>query len=477
MAVRPAAAETRPSYGGKVIASLTSAPTSVDPLAAQSYAEVTFAALVFDTLYAVDAQGQVVPHLAEGMPVVSEGGLEARIKLRDGVKWSNGKDLRAADALASLQRAASAPATEWALAPVKKLAREKETLVLTLRRPTPELAQLLAVAQLAITPGGKAPTARNLVGSGPFYVKKLAEHRLDLLAAPDHFAGRAYVDRITLRWFDKPDDEARAYEAGEADVSLRGAVAFAGHTPKYATDVVDGTATILVFLGFGRAHPDLDADRDFRRAVSLAQSRSALKHVGAGERVLPALLPEAPDLGGASPASTEIAARIADARAALGKKGAKVALELIVDQTRPDDADVASRVVAALDELGLQVTYTALDPAEFARRVAAGKCDLYIGQLVAPATEASWEYALAFAAGGDRWPIAALQTGKFTRATAAAAFAERLPIVPLFHRAVRAHYRKTLSGVAFDALGRLPYAGVFFFAQTAAAGAAAGGGK
>src|SRR5262249_12153554 len=113
------------------------------------------------------------------------------------------------------------------------------------------------------------------------------------------------------------DAEAGAYEAGEADFSLRGAVGFAGHEPKHPTGALEGPATILAYLAFGRAHAEVTGDVDFRRAVSLALGRAALRHLGSGERVIPALAPASPDLGGPTPGPEEAAAPVAAAPAAL----------------------------------------------------------------------------------------------------------------------------------------------------------------
>lgn len=466
-----ARAETRPRYGGNVVASLTSAPASIDPLAAQSWAEVVLATLVFDGLYRIDANGAPRPHLASGDPQLSSDKKTARIPVRAGARFHDGRMITAADVVASLKRAQGAAQGEWLLAPVAKIKKDGDVVVLTLRRPVPELTTLLAAPQLAITPGGKAPSTRAPVGSGPFAVKKIASdaRRIELAAFAEHFAGRPYADALTLRWFADADEEAVSYEAGAADVSLRGAVAFAGHQPKYPTASVDGPATTLVYLGFGDAHPAILDDADFRRAVSLAVNRGGLKLVGSGERVVPATLPEAPDLGGATPSSSEQSARVDAAAVALDKARRrhatldKAKLTLIVDETRPDDVEVATRIVGALDRIGLEAHYERLAPREHARRVAAGQCDLYIGQLVAPTADPVHEYAAAFAAGGDRWPVTELQAGELVLSEAQTVFAERLPVVPLYHRAVRAHHKKTLRGLAFDFLGRLGYADAFSF--------------
>ncbi len=45
----------------------------------------------------------------------------------------------------------------------------------------------------------------------------------------------------------------------------------------------------------------------------------------------------------------------------------------------------------------------------------------------------------------------------------ATAFAARLPIVPLYHRAVRVHHKRSLRGLAGDPLGRLDFADAYFW--------------
>jgi ABC-type transport system substrate-binding protein len=444
-----AGAETRPPYGGRAVGSLLSAPASFDPLAARSHAEVTLALLLYDGLYRLDADGRPLPALAEGMPQLSADGLEARIALKQGVRFHDGRALAAADVAASLARAQGG----WPLAAVASVTAGADgTVVVRLRRATPELATLLAAPQLGVTPQG-APPDRAPVGTGPFRVRKidLAARRIELEAFADCFAGRPYLDALVLRWFEDPDDEARAYEAGEADFSLRGAVAFAGHEPKYPTASAESGAAVLTYLGFGRAHGALLDDPKVRSAISQAVGRGALRHVGAGERVVPSASPASPDFGGPAPAAADLAARPEAAAADPRLRG--VSLEVLVDKSRPDDTDVATRVVSALDRAGIAATYRVLPPAQMQRLVAAGLCDLYIGQLAAAGPDPAWAYALAFAAGGER-P---------RDAPTAEAFAARLPIVPLLHRAVRVHYKRTLRGVGPDALGRLRLADAFLW--------------
>jgi peptide/nickel transport system substrate-binding protein len=448
-------AETRPQYGGRAVGSLTSMPVSFDPTETTSVAELTVGGLLFDGLYRLDAAGRVEPHLAAALPVTGADPLSARIPLRRGISLHDGKELRAVDVVASLRRAKESRGQSIWLAPVKRIGRDGDTLVLSLARPTPELAILLAAPGLAIA----MPTPRP-VGTGPFRLVKTESRRLELAAFADCFAGRPPLDSLFLRWFDAPDEEPRAYEAGDMDVSLRGSVAFAGHRPKYPTAQIDGPATILAYLGFGAAHGKLFSDVALRRAVSQAIGRQALRHVGSGERVFPATEPESPDLGGRFPDNDQLAARPDEARRAFSKLGGQ-RLELIFDRTRLDDAELATRIVAALDRAGAPTAFKPLDAREHAKRVAAGQCDLYLGQLGLPTPDATLGYCAAFAAGGDRWAETQLGALPLLRDVVRSAFFARLPVVPLFFRAVRVSYQLSLRGVGFDPLGRLGWADVF----------------
>jgi peptide/nickel transport system substrate-binding protein len=467
-AAAPARAETRPRFGRALIGALLGRPATFDPVEARSHAEVQVVGLVYDTLYQIGEGGAVAPHLALGQPTVAADGLEARVRLRRGVLFHDGRALGTADVVASFARLRRSRA-RWLLAPVSSIAVAGDELVFRLSRPAPELAELLAAPAASITPGGRAPR-RLPVGSGPFALRRAPRAGgMSLEAWEQHFAGRPYADRLDLAWFDGPSAEAQAYEVGSLNLSTRGPVAFLGHQPKYPTEVSSGPAVVLAYVGFGRAHGRAFDSRDLRQAVSLALSRDGLSHIGTGERVLPTPYPVAVDLGGREPRREELLARMEAARAALARSPARGALagrgalELVVDRTRPDDRQIAERVAGALYQLGLSARIVELDAPAAAARAARGDCDLYIGQLVAPGPSQAAQIAAAFAAGADDWVSSQLAVGPVGVDAALAAFADRLPIVPLFHRAIRVHHRVDVRQVGFDGTGRLLYASMHLF--------------
>ncbi|HVV84853.1 MAG TPA: ABC transporter substrate-binding protein [Kofleriaceae bacterium] len=470
---RPARAETRPRYGGDITGTLLGEPASLDPIAARSHAELAVIGLVFDTLYRIGPDGVLVPHVAAALPVLDGG--KARIPIRPGIRFHDGSALTVVDVVATLARVKASVSAGWLLAGVDAISADGDDVVLDLHGGGKDLAAILAAPQLAITPRGAAPKAGGAVGSGPFMLVSRAKDRLELEAFDDHFAGRPYVDHLTLRWFTTPDGEAKLYETGGSHWSMRGATVFSGQTPKFPTDELEGPATVLVYVGFGQTQAAITGNRDWRAALDAAMARGGLSAIGTGERTVPTLDPVPAELGGPalpedardsrSDAATAAMARAAAAVPALAAdRRASVSLEVLIDASRPDDREVAERVVRALDKLGIRGTITAVAAPELARRVAAGACDLYIGQLAASVSNPGLLFAQAYAAAGDRDVADKLVAGgTVDLARARAAFAAKLPILPLFHRAVRVHHRRDLRGSWFDGASRLGVADLFMW--------------
>lgn len=476
-----ARAETRPPYGGTVTGALLGEPVTLDPVRARTHAEITLVSLVFDTLYhAGPEQGgtaRLIPHLAAALPAVSASGLEVRIPLRHGITFHDGTPLGAGDVAASLRRVAAGE-PGWLLAPVAAIDTQGNDIVLRLRRPAPALGLALTAPATSITPAGRPPRADAAVGSGPFALRRLDRRRrhIVLAAADHHVAGRPYLDTLELRWFAGALEEATAYEIGTLHLSLRGAVAYAGHTPKYQTREVTGAATVLAHVGFcaGGALRNPEA----RQALSLSLDREGFRGIGTGERVVPTVHPAPVALDGpATPAAAQ-RAHLDRARRALsaavraddrlrGRIEHRDGLALLVDRARPDDREIAENVAAALFRLGVTARIAALDAAALDARVRQGNCDLYIGQMALPAPSEALALAAAFAAGGDDWARARLAQAPLDLAAARRAFAQRLPIVPLFHRAVHVHHRDDVRGMALDHAARLSYADLFFFGRPA----------
>jgi ABC-type transport system substrate-binding protein len=464
--------ETRPRYAGTIEATLLGGPATLDPVAARTHAEITAIGLVFDTLYRLDADGVPQPHLAAAAPVYDEKRTTARITIVKGARFHDGSELTVLDVSASLERARVQG--RWPLAAIAEVRTDGDAVELALRAPVAELTTLLALPQTAVTKRGKAPGDRP-IGSGPYAVEAWDRggHRLALRAFDDHFAGRPYAD-LVLRWYDSPDGEARKFETGAAQLSARGAAAFAGGQPSYRAEVLTVPACVLIYVGFGLAHPQLTNDRAFRHALDLAIARGGLATINSGEDVQPVREPVPSSVGGRTLPAADRGGDLAGAKAQLqiaaghvpalaGAGGHPLKLEILVEDTRPDDREIAERVVRALDLLGIAASVTALSSQQLRERVLKGQCDLWIGQLAGPVGSALAWWGAVFAAGNDDWPLAQLATGTVDAVAASRAFADRLPVVPLMFRGLKLWRREDVRGLAYDGFGRPGFADLFYF--------------
>jgi peptide/nickel transport system substrate-binding protein len=470
-----ARAETRPRYGGTVEAALLGAPSTLDPALARSHAEVSLAGLLFDGLYRHDVLGGVAPQLASGAPVLDEARRVVVIPLRRGAVFHDGTPINAAAVAASLERLRGS-AVGWLLSGVTKItaveSQAQSAIELSGAVDLSTLAQRLALPQAGIAAprGVRGDVA---IGSGPFALAALRrkERSIKLLAFEAYHAGRPYLDEVVLHWFDTPDGEARRFEIGSSQISLRGVTAFAGAQPKFRADTVEGPASVLVFVGFGGGRPEITGRREVRAALDLALARGGFTGVGSGEQVIPTRSAVPPQAGGPA---LEPSARGGDVAAALAKMaapgaGAKpltqatlagIQLEVLIDDSRPDDREVAERVVRALDKIGISAAIAEVSATALRERVDKGSCDLWIGQLAMPVGDAAAWRQMALA-------VAPRRGGRKGAGDAARRFEAEQPIVPLFFRGLRASYRTDVRGVTFDSSGRLDFAELFLFGEPA----------
>src|SRR5437870_9531103 len=93
-----------PKRGGVLRIGNLGEPPSLDPhWGTQTITEV-LTNHIFEGLYSLDGGYQPIPMLAEKLPAVSRDGLTYTIKLRQGVRFHNGKEMTSDDVVASLTR-------------------------------------------------------------------------------------------------------------------------------------------------------------------------------------------------------------------------------------------------------------------------------------------------------------------------------------------------------------------------------------
>lgn len=272
----------------------------LDPVATPGYPTLDHAYLVYDTLFALDAELRAQPQMAE-RDEVSADGLAHRIALRAGLRWHDGAPVTAADCIASIRRWAARDGLGRDLMD-RVAAMEPDgdgVIAIKLKRPFPLLAQALAKpmgivpfmlpARLASLPADRP--IEEATGSGPFRFApekaegnflKVYERNPAYVPRPEAlslFAGgkRAAVDRLewmyipalaiatfelyagTVQYWRSPPAEALPRLAGNPDVTIR------------PNDALGETA----MLRLNHRSPPFD-DRRVRQAAALAIDHQAM---------------------------------------------------------------------------------------------------------------------------------------------------------------------------------------------------------
>lgn len=308
----PAAASgTRP--GGTLTVGVSPA-TSVDPATAADPSGVLIVRTMCDSLIEADpATGALKPAIAESW-LISDGGRRFTIRLRKGVRFSNGQEVTAEDVVFSLSRVANeelaSPLADL-LAPIegfeqvhgledvkeerlRKTLRglrviEKYSLEVSLSRPDADFITVFAHTLASPVPKAAAEHdvasfARRPICAGPYelaapwapgqpsVILRRNPHYRPVSAAYTA-AGRGYADTIELRSFADKNGEADAFEAGTLDVAHLPRTMLG--KPTLSADIVRAPSGSVEYLGLPVRVPPFD-NPGVRIALSEALDRRSI---------------------------------------------------------------------------------------------------------------------------------------------------------------------------------------------------------
>jgi peptide/nickel transport system substrate-binding protein len=148
--------------------------TVLDPVITTAAVTFNHAAMVWDTLFGVNAKLEAMPQMAEGY-TVSDDGRTYLIKLREGLKWHDGEKVLARDCAASLARWAARDTFGQTAAKFVDAWTEADdrTVKIALNQPFPLLIDAMAIQNAFMMPERLAKTdpykpITEIIGSGPF---------------------------------------------------------------------------------------------------------------------------------------------------------------------------------------------------------------------------------------------------------------------------------------------------------------------
>ena len=285
---------------------MTGEPETLDPNM-NNYAESSNVLLnLFTGLYQYSTDGtSVEPGCAESH-TVSDDGLTYTFKLREGLKWSDGSPLTAADFEYSWKRELkqeTASTAAWQLYYIKNgeaynngqceadevgvKAIDDTTLEVVLNNPTPYFVNLTAANNFAPVKKEAVESAEawtksadTYVCNGPFMMAEIKpQEGYSLVKNPNYvFADTVALDGVEMIFIEQAEAALSAYNAGDVD-------AMSGKSIEtQAMTQYDGSEELHSYDLIGTSYYDFNCEKEYmtkevRKALAMAISRDTINQV------------------------------------------------------------------------------------------------------------------------------------------------------------------------------------------------------
>jgi peptide/nickel transport system substrate-binding protein len=211
----------------KFIVARTGDVDVLDPHKATAFQSFQTLGLIYDMLVNVDAEGEIVPELAEKWEL-GNGGREMTFTLRENVKFHGGASMTSADVKASLERVLdekTGAVGRSNITSVKKVtAPNPNTVTLQLAHPDSSLLYALASVNMAILPkadAGKAKLDNSPDGTGPFkFVARKPGSSFIVGSNRDYWDGAPKLRRVEIRVIDDEASVLASLRAGSSQMGV-----------------------------------------------------------------------------------------------------------------------------------------------------------------------------------------------------------------------------------------------------------------
>jgi peptide/nickel transport system substrate-binding protein len=321
------AGQQTPRSGGTFIFAEGSNIHTLDPHFAYDTLSTAACRLIYDGLLDYDYEGNMIPSLAVALPAISDGGRVFRFKLRNGIKFHNGREITAEDVSWSLHRllseAIGSPgypffksivgAPEYHAGETDRIEGivviDEKTIELQLDEADQTFLNALAMpfaypmakehVEKLEAEEGRDAVGRHPVGAGPFKFTRWERGvQVELERFEDYWAPAARPDRMVFLENISADVASARFRNGDLDILYRPSKVhrlFLRESEAWAPYIAEAPSASVFALGLNCELPPFD-NVHIRRAVAFALDRSKLEKLDPGQviaatQILPPMLP------------------------------------------------------------------------------------------------------------------------------------------------------------------------------------------
>ena len=292
---------------------LVTDPESIDPHKVRSTQAAQVLRDIGEGLVGYSASGELAGAAAESWSV-SDDGLLYEFKIRDDARWSNGDAVTAGDFVFALRRLVDPATAAFYAEAVAAIANaeqiiagelspdelgvavaEDNTLVITLRRPTPYMLSLLThPSTFPLHPGSVAQHGsdfarpENLLSNGAYTLESWEPASVLRLRRNEHYWNNAStsIEAVNYLVITQEITQLNRFRAGEIDITdTIPPESFASVREQLAEQVHIAPYLGIYYYGYNLSKPPFADSPQLRQALSMAIDREVLveKVIGRGE--------------------------------------------------------------------------------------------------------------------------------------------------------------------------------------------------
>lgn len=369
----------------------------MDPQNTSSLISMKIVTNIYDTLYKVDQNGDLEPVLAESYET-SEDGTEYTFKLKQGVMFHNGEELKASDVVYTIERGIASPYAGAIFGSVKgaEALSDYEVKVTLKYAYAPFIyamcAPLSSIVNEKAVEEGKDTYSRNPVGTGAYeFVSWDTGSKVILKAFDQWHGGRAPIENVEFRVLQDTTTSVIALENKEIDLLL--------DVPTSEIANIEANSNLALYecsshrynyVGFN-TEAGAFGSKEVRQAVAYAISREDILLVateGVGNIAQNHLTDT---LFGYSGDVTWYEQDVEKAKSLMASSGVG-AIEAKVICKDETGKKIAQVVQEELTELGITCKIDMLEGTTFTEQAKAGNYDIIINNWSSPVADADYSF-------------------------------------------------------------------------------------
>ena len=237
-----------------------------------------------ETLAKFDEKMNAKPWLAESWKIADDH-LTWTFKIRDNVKFSNGKPLTAEAVKQSIERVFAKQNRAKTFFEYESIEAKGQELIIKTKKPVPNLPGQLAdplwlIVDVSSEKEGRDFAKQGPICTGPYVCESFTRDKCVLTKNPNYWDGEVPYEKVEVPSIDDPNTRAMALQSGEVDMAVNiaaGDIGLFRNNDKFHVDEIASLRTVLARINQKPDH--ILSDKKVRDAFISACDRKNYNEV------------------------------------------------------------------------------------------------------------------------------------------------------------------------------------------------------